>query len=152
MIRSERDKNGEPTLGVFKPKKIKRLHIVESASEWTEKQKAILSQMPLGFERSPREELEKIPYDFLYEFVCDDPKCKGHKMSCTDWEMAEAYRSWRIKYGDRWEEKFRERFESAMIRDYDTHFFVGTLHQHPKTWIIVGLFYPPKATMDDLFE
>jgi hypothetical protein len=26
----------------------------------------------------------------------------------------------------------------------DTHFFVGTLHQYPKNWIIVGLFYPPK--------
>jgi hypothetical protein len=24
------------------------------------------------------------------------------------------------------------------------HFYVGTVHQHPHTWIIVGLFYPLK--------
>jgi hypothetical protein len=31
-----------------------------------------------------------------------------------------------------------------MLEKNDTHFFVGTLHQYPKNWIIVGLFYPPK--------
>jgi hypothetical protein len=29
--------------------------------------------------------------------------------------------------------------------------YVGTVHQHPDAWIIVGLFYPPWAEMDDLF-
>jgi hypothetical protein len=108
--------------------------------------------MSLGFEKSPREELEKIPFDFTYEFACDDTTCKGHKLSCTDWEMAESYRKWRREYGDRWEEKFRTRFEREMIEKYDTHFYVGTLHQHPKNWIIVGLFYPPKSTSKDLFD
>jgi hypothetical protein len=32
-----------------------------------------------------------------------------------------------------------------MIHKNQTHFFVGTLHQHPKNWIIVGLLYPPKS-------
>jgi len=26
------------------------------------------------------------------------------------------------------------------------------MHQHPTSWIIVGLFYPPKPAMNDLFE
>jgi hypothetical protein len=30
-----------------------------------------------------------------------------------------------------------------MIETADIHFFVGTLHQHPNRWLIVGLFYPP---------
>jgi hypothetical protein len=35
------------------------------------------------------------------------------------------------------------------MRDkYDTHFYVGTVHQHPATWIIVGLFYPPRPKVD----
>ena len=58
--------------------------------------------------------------------------------------MAEAYRQWRDKYGDQWELKFRQRFETEMIEKLDTHFFVGTVHQHPGSWIIVGLFYPPQ--------
>jgi hypothetical protein len=35
-----------------------------------------------------------------------------------------------------------------MIEKFDTHFFVGTVHQHPQNWIIVGLFYPPKQPPD----
>ena len=38
-----------------------------------------------------------------------------------------------------------------MIQKNDTHFFVGTVHQHPGSWIIVGLFYPPKQSQRDLF-
>jgi hypothetical protein len=73
-------------------------------------------------------------------------------MMCTDWEMGQAYRAWRREYGDQWEAKFRERFETEMIEKKETHFFVGTIHQHPGSWIIVGLFYPPLPAMGDLFE
>jgi hypothetical protein len=57
-------------------------------------------------------------------------------MSCTDWEMAEAYRPWQPQYEAEWEAKFRERLERDMIEKYDTHFMVGTVHKHPKNWII----------------
>jgi hypothetical protein len=60
-------------------------------------------------------------------------------------------RNGRPQYGATWEAKFRERFERDMIQKYDTHFMVGTVHKHPKNWIIVGLFYPPKREAD-LFD
>jgi hypothetical protein len=41
--------------------------------------------------------------------------------------------------------------EDEMINKYDTHFYVGTVHRYPDVWIIVGLFYPPRQTMGDLF-
>jgi hypothetical protein len=65
---------------------------------------------------------------------------------CTDWEIGESWRRWKKEYGDQWEEKFRQRYEKDMIENLDTHFFVGTLHQHPNRWIIIGLFYPPHST------
>jgi len=71
---------------------------------------------------------------------------------CTDWEMAQSYRDWRRKYGDRWEAMFRQRYEREMIEKNDTHFFVGNIHQHPDNWLIVGLFYPQKPAISDLFE
>jgi hypothetical protein len=37
------------------------------------------------------------------------------------------------------------------MQKYDTHFMVGTVHKHPKKWIIFGLFYPPKREAD-LFD
>jgi hypothetical protein len=73
-------------------------------------------------------------------------------MICTDWEMGQAYRAWRKEYGDDWEAKFRQRFETEMIEKNDTHFFVGTMHQNPGSWIIVGLFYPPRSKTEDLFD
>jgi hypothetical protein len=151
-IRKVRDEQKAPTLGLFRPKTINRLLIEPSEPDWSPEQKAILNQQSLGFEATPRRELEKIPFNFFYEFVCDDTSCKGHKMSCTDWEMSEAYRKWRKEYGANWEQPFRQRFEREMIERCDTHFYVGTMHQHPGTWIIVGLFYPPKRTMADLFD
>jgi hypothetical protein len=151
-IRRELDEKGSPTLGIFQPRKIKRLVIEPCQPEWSASQKTILSQMTLGFEKAPAQELEKIPFDFSYEFLCDDAQCKGHRMGCTDWEMGQAYREWRKKYGAGWEAKFREKFERDMIEKFDTHFYVGTLHQHPRNWMIVGLFYPPRAAaVGDLF-
>lgn len=153
-IRKERDEKEQPTLGLFRPKAISRLTISPAnPPDWTPAQRAILSQKSFGFDaKAPKEELEKIPFDFFYEFVCDDPGCRGHKMSCTDWEMAEAYRRWKSDYGDGWEGAFRQRFEREMIDRFDTHFYVGTMHGHPRTWIIVGLFYPTKPKPLPLFS
>lgn len=143
-IYAEQEANGQPTLGLFKPGSVKRLLIIPTTSLWTNKQKEILSQTTLEFQQTPKGELEKIPFEFQYEFTCSSPGCRGHTLGCTDWEMGEAYRSWHKSYGEAWEAKFREKFERDMIEKKDLHFFVGTLHQHPKNWMIIGLFYPPK--------
>lgn len=152
-IQKERNEKGHPTLAIFRPGKIKRLVIKPTASEWTPAQKAILSQKTMGFLNTPKDELEKIPFDFYYEFICAEPACRGHKVSCTDWEMAESYRRWRKEYGpDKWEAKIREKYEHYMIEKCDLHFYVGTIHKHPKNWLIVGLFYPLKAKEPGLFD
>ncbi len=116
--------------------------ITPDDADWTPAQLAILRQGHL-FAEKPKQQLEKIPFKFQYRFFCEEDLCAGHTLICTDWEMAEAWRRWKSEYGDGWEAKFRQRFEEEMIEKYDTHFFVGTIHQHPKIWIIVGLFYPP---------
>lgn len=142
-LQRERDSKGFPTLGVFRPKIIKRLIIDEDESEWTAEQLGALRQTDL-FGAAPKQELEKVPHNFRYDFVCDEDNCTGHRLSCTDWEIGEAWRRWKRDYGSDWEGKFRQRFEEEMINKYDTHFFVGTVRGHPNAWIIIGLFYPPK--------
>ena len=141
-LQSERDRNKEPTLGLFRPT-ITGLRIEPTSGKWSEEQLGWLRQYPL-FGNAPTSELEKLPFNFSYDFKCDEPDCRGHILSCTDWEMGAAYWSWKRKYGASWETKFRERFETEMALVKDTHFFVGTLSTHPSEWIIVGLFYPPK--------
>jgi hypothetical protein len=47
---------------------------------------------------------------------------------------------------------FRQRYERDMIEKNDTHFYVGYIHQHPDNWLIVGLFYPRRPAIGDLFD
>jgi hypothetical protein len=82
-IQKERDEHGSPTLGVFRPYKIKKLIIEPAAPTWTDAQLSTLSQDPF-FEKAPTQTLEKLPFDFRYEFRCGDLDCRGHTMLCTD--------------------------------------------------------------------
>jgi hypothetical protein len=150
-IRRERDTNGFPTLGLFRPAKIERLLIEPDNAEWTPQQLTNLDQTML-FHSGPAEKLEKIPHKFRYQFRCNDSDCDGHTMMCTDWEMLESYRQWRDTYEEEWETAFRQKYEDEMIHKRDTHFYVGTVHRYPTEWIIVGLFYPPRLAMVDLFD
>jgi hypothetical protein len=131
------------SLGFVKPKVIESFVMQPTTPDWTEEQKAKLAQQDL-FYKIPSTPLEKIPFNFNYRFQCDDPRCNGHIMKINDWEVCQAYRSWKQRYGGGWEEKFRLRFETEMIGRKDTCFFVGTLSRHPHRWTITGLFYPPK--------
>ncbi|MDP2719374.1 MAG: hypothetical protein Q8P44_06045 [Dehalococcoidia bacterium] len=144
FLQAERDKNKVPTLGFFKPKTITSLKIDPATnSSWTADELASLLQYPL-FGNTPPMQLEKLPYNFSYEFCCDEPNCPTHTLMCTDWEIGASYRAWRVKYGNQWRTKFEDRYETDMILAKDTYFFVGTIHNHPDAWIIIGLFYPPK--------
>jgi hypothetical protein len=150
-IQQERNEKGHPTLGIFRPHRIERLIIEPAAENWSAEQLSTLTQDTL-FEKAPERTLEKIPFDFRYEYRCGDVDCNGHSMICTDWEMGQAYRRWHQEYGGQWEAKFRQRFEKEMQEKNDTHFFVGTIHKNPASWIIIGLFYPPKQQTGDLFD
>jgi hypothetical protein len=143
-LRRQRDEHGSPTLGIFQPAVIEKLIIRQTAADWTQAEREIMKQGDL-FESESAEELEKIPYDFSYRFRCSEPTCNTHTMKCTDWEMGQSWRKWRTEYGEDWEKAFRQKYEIEMRDRFDTHFYVGTINQHPKEWIVVGLFYPPRV-------
>jgi hypothetical protein len=149
-LAKERDAKQSPTLGIVRPSAIHRLRIAPDPEPWTEAQIGMLRQQNF-FAHAPEQELEKIPFKFYYEFNCPEPGCSTHRLMCTDWEMGQSFRSWRTAYGDDWQAKFRETYESEMIHKNDTHFFVGTVAAHPNRWIIIGLFYPPPDAQLSLF-
>lgn len=132
------------TLGVVKPRSIDRLVIRRDNPQWSPADLERLLQQPL-MGKAPREPLEKMPVKFTYWYHCEDAQCQGHKHRCTDWEMCETYRSWISQYGkEDGERRFRVRFFDEMVERNDTQFFVGTHSLYP-TWMVVGLFYPPKT-------
>ena len=148
-LQRAQDEAVHSTLGLFRPHKIKRFVIEKDRCKWTEAELAKLQQMSM-FEGARPELLQKIPYRFSYEMSCDESDCRGHRLSCTDWELSEAYRKWRRQYASEWRDKLTEKFDDDMIQRLDTHFFVGTMRGYPRSWIVVGLFYPPKVVAPQL--
>jgi len=132
------------SLGVIRPKEITRFLIQETSSDWSSEELGKLGQQEL-FALREISQLEKIPFRFAYEFMCDDPRCHGHNMQIFDWEVAQAYRRWRQgKTRTEWEQMFRKEFDYKVRQAYDSLLFLGTLAAHPKTWIIGGIFFAPK--------
>jgi hypothetical protein len=131
------------SLALIRPRSIERFWInPRDEPGWTDRDIAKLGQTSFVLP-SPANQLEFIPFRFYYRFFCDDARCRGHRMSVIDWEAAQAYRRWRADYGERWPEKFREKFDTQ-LRAKDLQFFVGTMRKRPRTFMIVGLYYPPR--------
>lgn len=136
------------TLGIIKPKTIQKFVIERTSLNWTPAEREKLLQYSM-YDKKPLIPLEKIPYDFSYRFTCNDSLCRGHKLICVDWELGQSYRRWKRKYKDKWEWAMTDKYETEIILARDTYFYVGTVHQYPKSWIITGLFYPPIPPIHD---
>lgn len=148
------NRQSHTSLGFIRPRKVSKLIISRAESQWSEKELLKLQQRSLF---DPRSEdgtyqawriLEKVPYHVKYHFFCEDERCKGHNCRVISWEVMQSLRKWRDQYGDTWESKFRDRFETEFLGPgKDLQFFMGTVHhnRYPNTWSIIGLFYPPAA-------
>ena len=143
-LQQQQQAKGHPTLGFFKPQEVRLRIRPEDNPEWTPGQLERLNQQSF-LENAPADKLEKIPYEFRYHFQCAASWCHGHNMKCIDWELGQSYRSWQREYGRGWMAKFRNKYADEMIGFNDLHFYVGTINQHPNSWIIIGLFYPRKS-------
>ena len=79
------------SLGFIKPRAVTKLHVEEVDLEWSDRKKAIMDQLPLFDPVDTK--LEKMPFVFRYEYLCEDFNCRGHRQSIIDWELMELYRN-----------------------------------------------------------
>jgi len=135
------------SLGVFHPKIIYDLIVTPDDPEWKAGFKAELAQARLWDDRqATKEPPRKVPFKFHYQFECDDRRCKrNHRMMIEDWELGALY--WRLvdqgASPKEAAERVREKFLHELCgENKDTHFFVGTILSHPRTWVVVGVFWP----------
>lgn len=135
------------SLGIFKPKKVNDLVITPDDSEWPAKFLHALKQQRLfEYRQKTLVPPRKVPFKFHYCFECDDPRCKGnHRMMIEDWEVGALF--WKmVDKGCSHKEasqKVRDKFLGDLCgHDKDTHFYVGTILSYPKTWVVIGVFYP----------
>jgi hypothetical protein len=138
------------SLGVVRPSRIIDLKIEKSEEVWDESQAGILNQQRL-FGESVKD-LAKIPYKFRYVFECEDSH-KPHTAMCEDWELGALYLNElkRLKgNSQKAAESVRHKFfDDLCAPDKDTRFFMGTIFPF-NTWVVLGIFYPPKTTSNQL--
>ncbi len=138
------------TLGLLKPSKILELEIVPARNQdWTpqEKEKLIQDWRQEGFfdaaDARKITTLRKVPFDFYYRYECAaQGKTETHRHKIADWEAGALYWNCRRRYGNCWEEPFREKL-GTQLPSTDLMFLMGTIHRFPDQWLIVSLIYPP---------
>jgi hypothetical protein len=143
------------SLGVFRPREIFEVEAErEETSDWTEGQLAKLGQRDLLLTREKRP-LQKIPFSFFYRFKCENCRNKEpHRMKIIDWELAELWRSYRRGHDEPATlEAVRAKYRDELCGPWrDPHFFTGNMQAYPKTFLILGVFWPPKTKQLGLFE
>jgi len=140
------------SLACVKPRRITRFHVEDVDPQWADRKKAIVDQLPLFDPVDSK--LEKIPFVFRYEYLCEDTDCRGHCQSIIDWELMELYRKVRDLHLSRDEMvgKVREKYFDEMCgAGKDTHFFVGNHSLYPGSFMVLGVFWPPKSPVRELF-
>jgi hypothetical protein len=136
------------SLGIVRPKRIESFRAVKVARAWPAKHARVIAQAKLfGPDRKP---LRKLPYQFKYRFRCEAPGCRSHTMTIEDWEVGTLY--WRMLAEHGSEDvailKVHQKFYGEMCAgDRDTHFFVGNTLAHPRSWLVLGVFWPRVGTL-----
>lgn len=136
-----------PSLAVVRTREAPRFVVEERDEEqlarWRSRAEAIGNQ-PSLFEDTaqPKAPFEVIPWRFSYRYRCLAPDCGGHKQTIIDWEAVALYRKVRSKPD--WRELMRQKFEDELwAPGRDTVLFVGNQEQHPQSFLVLGVFWPP---------
>jgi hypothetical protein len=146
-----RQQQDKTSLGIFQPKEVFDLVVKPDDTDWKPSFKAALMQQRLWENRrASKQPPRKIPFKFQYKFICDDARCKGHQMMIEDWEVGALY--WRCVDSGATDVEacasVKEKFlRTLCAQDRDTHLYVGTILAHPKSWVVIGVYWPRKVAV-----
>jgi len=84
---------------------------------------------------------EVVPWRFQYQYRCSASTCRGHEQTIVDWEILPYWR--RVRRERDWQERVAHRFSHDLWQGRDTVLFVGNQEQHPISFLVLGVFWPP---------
>lgn len=144
-----------PSLSVVRPVEPPTLKITPrdepQLTEWRRRAAGAASRLSLFDNPNVHKpEFEVVPWRFRYEYRCSAPGCHGHSQTIVDWEALALWRH--VRHRDDWREQMRVKFEETLWHGRDTVLFVGNQEQHPISFLILGIFWPPAGPAQEVFE
>ena len=138
------------SLGIFKPAEVLDFDWeLEETPKWSSEELAKLDQRDMFMTRD-KKLLEKIPYSFRYRFRCEGCRTKKpHHLKIIDWELAQQYLKFVRRYPtvDVALQKLKDNWLGRLCgKDKDTYFFTGNMQQFPSSFLVLGVFWPPRET------
>ncbi|WP_410597867.1 hypothetical protein [Amycolatopsis sp. lyj-23] len=137
------------SLALIRPRRITDLRVTRHAG-WTKEQQAkindYVSQFSL-FDNEDRTPLRAPRFAGTYHYQCAEPDCGGHKQGFIDWEFV-AFQLLRLRGmdDDSAAKHLRRRFLDEICGPgHDVAFYVGNIAAHPRTFSVLGVYYPPRA-------
>jgi len=147
---NEQEHNGT-SLGLVRPEQVIDIYVRRRAEsdrkEWEEKQAQAVSQKELFVDSDTlHKDLAYMPIQYRIKFRCSDANCgTGHDMSVLDWGV---YALSRKQYATRGaamaERDVIRKIRMCLDSKHEAYFFLGNTKQYPQSFMIVGLYYPPK--------
>lgn len=140
-----------PSLGLVKPA-VDDL-TVEKNEEFAADKKALaeMAAAPDLFGSPERSPLEAAPFKLKYRYRCESEKCPGHHQSIIDWEAGESARKWREGYSesDLVDAMRKTWLDQLCATDRDTYFYLGNQAAHRRSFLVLGVFWPPARSRPD---
>lgn len=137
---------GIPSLAVVRPveppKVLVDVRDAEQLGQWTARAEAAAATPSLFDDpTSTKPPFEVVPWRFRYRYRCAAPACGGHNQTIVDWEVVSLWRH--VRQQPDWEDAMRTKFEKQMWVGRDTVLFVGNMEEHPSSFLVLGVFWPP---------
>jgi hypothetical protein len=147
--------SGIPSLAVVQPVDPPTVRISERDAEqlakWRKRAAGAASRMSLFEDQAaPKPPFEVVPWRFQYRYRCAAPACKGHEQTIVDWEVLAFWR--RVRHLADWRERVASRFERDLWDGRDSVLFVGNQEQHPVSFLVLGVFWPPAGPSQGVLE
>lgn len=137
---------GTPSLAVVRPTEPPTLEITPrdhaQLAEWTRRAEGAAARMSLFDDPSTsKPDFEVVPWRFRYHYRCRSSACGGHEQTIVDWEVVALWRH--VRHRPDWQELMRQKFEKDLWSDRAAVLFVGNQEQHPTSFLVLGVFWPP---------
>lgn len=140
------------SLALVSPRAITRLYVrtkpKEDRAHWERQREEAAKQRELFVDVDAKtKDLQFMPVEYRVEFTCHGPGCKGHDMSILDWgTYVLSRRMFSVGGAAHAEKQVLAKLKSTLDpTKRDLHFFLGNTRAHPGSFMVVGLFCPPRV-------